>query len=1355
MLKQSKHTFEKGMSRDISKSKLSNGFYWDAENITTSNIENTSKYSISNKKGNSLVVSIPNITINYLTNKILYNTSDIYFNSSNINELSEEDILTVANQRIIGNSITRNSLILFTTNNTIDCIWEVGNILNNEHTITLLYIGKLNFTTEAPIQSLFNYENDKIQKIYFIDGVNQLRFFNKEDETLLFYNPDKFDIVSKYEVSQPIIESTNLEGNHTSGMIQYAYNLYNLYGSQTVISPLSDIKPLDKGSQGGGLVNEQIGKAVKLTISDLDTNFKYIKVYAIKYTSLNELPSISLIADEEINNYVEYSLIDGGLNIKNLTLEEFAFLGGNIIIPKHIEAKDNRLLLFNITEQPYLLNIDTRAYGHNSSGNATIRDGISINGDIVVSSVLSNIQPLYNVPETHDSVNYNYNVFKYQANGTILGAEGKFIKLKIVQKQEADLSDNSKNLRFLKDNELYRIGIHFYNKRGQKTEAKWICDFVAPEGNLEGYFNTIEVEIKQSAFSAYINSLNLTDDNIPVGFKIIRSTREEKDKTILTQGILTGMFLQTTEHLTDYNYFKLNESNRALQSKEEIKMPVITSRGFDDTMFPLNKTQHLLMLNERPVANNDDEDNQEIYRDDDPDYKRQHSWHYTKMFQLYSPDVLFNSKSLTNGLFLKQKGFVKHTNTNYWYKRLKLNDFTYSFDAQYTNVTYDTPNGDNPGLFKHTNLDGFPRAGLFGPNSGGSVDEDNTRISMGHFLFNRNYNTYIKATNQTLVDIEGKPEFTERGQGVTYYNNNANYKYRNNLKSVLSDKRKAEENGEYDSASLKSIQSEGNRCLTLMLNNNIAEENKYTLEQLKGSTGIVDTDGLLLSEIVRSDTYKYSNIPYGGHTYENKKRSVYLEIGNYIKFEDGYVSEIDNAGDTYVQKFKFARITKTDSAEQSKSNLQVTEIIEFPVETEINLYNRSDLSLLDWNNKFQPENTEYHNYNKVYSQQTNLLYNVADNIKLSKVFTFDNKILASKLKIPGEFIDSWSDVLVNEELYLDGKYGGINGVTSFNDTIFTFQDSAIARININPRIQVQGNDNVSIELGSGQILHDYNYLSTTSGTLNKWSIVNSPTGIYYIDLLNKSLNKIQSNLTDIGYVRAMDSFFNENLNVNILKYDNPLLHKGIAGVYDENTKDVIITVLQKQPRAFNSEGIIVNNPVQNIDNFSISFNDLESIYDSREVFLPEMYLTKGNLLFSVNEALNSVYKHYIGDYNTYFGQKVKSTITFLLNPDLEADKVFNNILYNSEVSLNGIDVPFKTFNYVTIWNEYQTSPKTELINARDKNLQRTFRMWRAQLPREIDSRNRIRNNWIFLKLEFDHPENYKFILHDIVLNYTV
>jgi len=1325
----------KGALKDVTKSKHPRDYYVEAQHIKILATDSQSTASVTNEKGNELIVTIPAIALDNSTNTITYNTSTISYESNG--ELSEQinnNLIgtSSSSQKIIGDVPTRNGIILFSTDDLgFDCIWLVDKVLEGQYILKLLYVRNLGFSTNNPIQALFNYENDIIQKVYWVDGNNQLRFVNIENsiengdlENLIDLNSANIDITGNYNLSQPFIEQVTQGGTHTSGVIQYTYNLYKLNGSQTTIAPLSELRPLDLGtSLGGGELNEIVGASPLVKIEDIDTRYTHIKVYAIKYTSYNQLPQISIIVDEEITNFNSFSYFDDGNVINNISISEFLFLGSNVFSPKHIESQDNRLFASNVKDENFNFEIDARAYSHNNIGVSVIYDDVTVNNNIPNGTSHTVNTTTYIVPEKHDSINLNYDLFKFQKDGSTIGGEGRFLKYEIVKKTFQQLEERDLRLnQFFKDNEIYRIGIQFYNPLGQISQPFWIADFKSPTGNLQGNYSTLKVELNIPEINSYIDGLGLVINQRPVGYKIIRADRTINDKTIICQGNLSGMMVQTTKDVANFNYWKApdpyspNSESRRLESLERPKLPILATRGFNffGGPYPVLGYGHLKMLNEG-VAEQD----QEIYREDDTDYKRQQTWQYLKMMQLYSPDVLFDTGiSFTNSMQLRVIGAYEDPIDGVWSK------------------VRDTRSGNETFNFVETGTNSFKRGSNFGMYGPGDDSEDNESIAARFLQLYRGYENNLTPSSIGVYDIYGKPEITERGQGNTSYNGDNQFRYINSLENLLSDRYKRTNRPREDEDAIVSANCFGAKCVTLVQGTDTQDEqDRLSLIDMFVNTNIANENCLLMAEIAFPDFYRYVGNIYGGNSYESKTRTSYIEIGKYNDITSSSV-QIDSPGDTFVQDFQFGRLLKTDTERFSSDVQQMSEILKYTVETSVNLINRSDLSIQEWDNKFQPRNDEYHEYNRVYSQQPSLIQNQAESFKFKKVNSFDTRVISSKLKVPGEVIDNWTDFLENEVIDLDGKYGPINGLVSFKDSIFTFQDKAISLLSINPRVQVQGNDGVDIELGRGGILYDFKYLTTKSGSINKWGMVSTKKGIYYYDALNKSVGRVpDATEMVLSDIKGFHSFFNTNYNYNDIVVDNPLKQKGVVFGYDNYNNDVYFSILQGE------------------NSFTWCYNELKDEFIDLKTYQPSRYISIGERLIVTNPLDNKLYEQYKGEYNKFFEEYKPSYIILQVNPESNYDCVFDTIEYTSELYLNDIDQPERTLSHIQAYNEYQDSGRIPLVLGRNKNLRRKFREWKALIPRE--GRNRIRNPWIYLKLELENTSNYKLILHDIIINYTV
>lgn len=1483
-----------GMVQDIAQSKFSNNFYFEGKNIRILATDTQSTGSVTNEKGNSLILTIPIPNIDYDNKIISYNDKTLSYTNDEIDYINQS-----GDQIVIGHSENRNYIILFTTdNNGFDCIWKID---YETYNITLLYLRNLSFSINNPIQTINNFENEDIDKVYWVDGVNQMRFINIEHsianddlEELIDVPQNVISMVGKYELSQPIIVDVLSGGSHTAGMIQYAYNLYRLNSSQTKISPLSELIPLDKNTLGGGALNELVGALPVVSISNIDNTFTNIRVYSIKYTSYNELPVISLIDDREIPSNGNIEIFDDSSAIQTISVEEFIFLGSDILIPKHINSKFNRLFFANYKEINFNVDIDSRAYAYNSSGSATIYDNLFLNAGVpdgtpfTITTDSDYDNPILN---KFDSVNLNYDLFKYQKDGTTIGGEGKYITYQLTQ----SLVFNPDN-KYFKDEEIYRIGIEFYNNFGQFSTPNWIADFKSLNGNLEGKYNTLKVTLKP-AFFTWLNTYPfISEYDKPIGYKIVIAERTLNDKTIVANGLINPMMIndKSTRDVPS-SYTSPDDINYVRNKGKTLpKLPNFLVRNCNqNTLYgnvrPLYKA---LNLKDMCINRTQDTEIQRAYIGDTDTSGR--FYQFNTMLQLYSPEILFGeSVTLSESLTLRIKGSLSNHDNDSWARSFKassgelqdeskaigglstfyspgynpilnngylpynrglighpadsspdkvvhmmyyrnygvpstdivtpintvalLNDLTLvtgtdpdnliildsankriqmtlDVDHQLGELEYTiTPNvgfttviytikltSDFEGNNIITSLDNVIGTQIINylptlsyPTPTTRTDQiylviESTSLIEGNIDVNVNigvdpspeYIEYESLTNPFSIDtslpavvplftpstgiikynIYGKPELTEKGQSGTTYNNDSNYRYLNSLQSMYTDgDSHYDDNGKFGRR-IVSVNSYGNRCITLVTgpdNPAIEHWNRPSIESIFLDNGLTGDNNGLIGELVKSDVEIYLGNIYGGNSYEDKKRSNYIEIGEYKELNPSLPSiNILSPGDTFINSFKFARIVRTDVDIMQEGIYVLEELVEVLSESTVDLKNRNDLSLNEWDSKFQPSDSEYHKYNRVYSQLPNLIQRRDLNYNTKRLNNFDTNIIASKLKSAGELIDNWTDLQTNEVMTLDGKHGPINSFPSFNDELYTLQDKAVAYLSISPRVQVQGGDGLEIQLGTGSVLDKYKYITTDSGTLNKWSVIPTSQGIYYFDVLNKAFMVYKGQVGGLSDAKGIHTYFNNNISLEELKIDNPLIKQGISSGFDYINNDVFMTFHQSD------------------NNYTISYNESKEQFTSFYDYIPSIYISKGKYFITTNPNLNKIYRQYDGNYNIFYDVYYPSHIILNINPEPDKDCVFDNINFKSEVYINNVDQVDNTLTHIQAYNDYQNSGLIPLVVGRNNNLRRKFRDWNALVPRE--GRNRIRAPWIKMKLIFNNnTNNYKFILHDLNIFYTV
>lgn len=1349
-----KHTAHyKGMSKDLA-SDLQSEHYFDAKNIRILATDQKSSFAVTNEAGNELVFEIPAPVVNSIDTNIEYDvngktkTLSYTRNTSIIPgcELEESfwnydnsEMNNSGTQIIIGVKELRDSAIIISTdNNGFNCFWELESLNDGDFDLTLLYIADLGLSSDNLVQILYNYENSIIQKIYFVDGEHQLRFFNIRQSidngdsiNLVDLSPSVIDVVGTFVTSQPYISSVISGGGHTSGMIQYAFGLYILNGAQTTVSPLSNLVPIDKGDGlGGGEVNEVLGKSVQVEISDIDSKFTHVRLYSIKYTSYNQDPEIKIVADKEIDNFDTLSITDDGTSSESVSLEEFLFLGTDPIIPQHITTKDNRLFPINITKKSFDIDLDCRAFAFSTEGSCVVLDSTFVDdtGNVAGSSNTV-VAGTWGLSNSHDSINADYNTYAYQSDGSTLGASGQYVNVEVVQ---SSLSDSeAEDLQFLKDRELYRIGIEFYNRRGQTSLPNWVMDLRAPEGNLEGNYNQLKVSLTADFYTWLNTSSNFDEeDDKPVGYKILRADRTLNDQTIYAQGMINPMI---ANYVSNSKKTSRNDRKEAVNGTEADIMPSMT-RMFE-TMYPFVECidYHCLAWNDADDSSRDDLGrgrSYESYKASASSDWRAQNFQHNRLMQFFSPEVLFRNNQIDASFNLNVVGLMEQSDVANWSTETNPITSVISVETKFLNGITSATTGVNP-LVTSGSASDLSDMGFFGPTNS---DHDHAT----HQVYREFLGDFHKNTGTKLQDVYGAPELTDTGADFTAYNNDYSLRYCNNLKTMLIDRFKDSDHVNDDAdCAIKGVNTNGSKCITFAEgpdNTDYDVSLRKSIEEIYAETGISETKGVLLAEFVKDETLLYTGGVYGGFSNESKSNSTYIEIGEYTDINTDFVT-IDSPGDTFVNTFTFTKMVKDDTEIQDQDYNLVCEIVSIRLETTVDLKNRSDLSLDTWDNRRQPKYDEYQKYNTVYSQQPNLATSTDVGTKFKKIEEFDGRIMSSGEKIPGEYIDSWTDFLENETMDLDGKYGPINAVVNLKDEIFCLQDTGVAHIAINPRSQVVGDDGISVELGTGGILHDYSYKSTTVGALSKWGVVTSENAFYFIDLINRGIMTFDG--SRVGRLSDSKGFHHELLNrmvYNELNVNNAVLGTGVSAGYNPVNADVYFSFHQSS------------------DSFTIGFNEKLGEFISYYEYVPAWYINKGNVLISSNPDNTQLWEHFKGTPNHFYGTHYPSRITLQVAP--EGDEIIlNGATYKLEATDNdGNDLPLVGLTRVRAYNEYQDSGEVSLIMR--TNVWKKFRNWKINLPREAGGRERVRSAFGFAEFIIDNEDGNKIILHDITIFYT-
>ena len=366
--------------------------------------------------------------------------------------------------------------------------------------------------------------------------------------------------------------------------------------------------------------------------------------------------------------------------------------------------------------------------------------------------------------------------------------------------------------------------------------------------------------------------------------------------------------------------------------------------------------------------------------------------------------------------------------------------------------------------------------------------------------------------------------------------------------------------------------------------------------------------------------------------------------------------------------------------------------------------------------------------NKVYSQSNNYFVYRALNYDRYTLDNFPNSITWTLEKSVGELVDKWTNITMASTLDLDGDKGEVISLNTFNNEIYCFQRMGLSNILFNSRVQIPASDGVPIEITNGLKMGGKRYVSNSIGCNNKWSIAESPVGIYFIDNQTNSIYLFNGQIQSLSDKLGFRQWIGEN---NSQEDWNPVDYGNFRTFYDKNNDDVYFV---------NKDYCLCYSELLNQFTSFMSYEIVPAMFNLEDKFIS---FKDGKL-----------WEHGEGDYNMFFGEVKPYYITYRVAPDSPLDKIFSNIEFRAD-SWDKNTLLNTTFDTLTTWNEYQygTTSLNNILGI-PSSLKRKFRIWRANIPRDKSNKlDRMRSNWLYIKLLKDKAGTEKTVLHDMIVHY--
>lgn len=488
---------------------------------------------------------------------------------------------------------------------------------------------------------------------------------------------------------------------------------------------------------------------------------------------------------------------------------------------------------------------------------------------------------------------------------------------------------------------------------------------------------------------------------------------------------------------------------------------------------------------------------------------------------------------------------------------------------------------------------------------------------------------------------------------------------------------------------------------------------------------------------------------YGGKTKEALMSNLWIPAGPAVSIDKGTIEFL--WGDTWFQRYDCLKTYPFTFEDQN----QVTEIGSFFCETRVNIDGRYDRNRGSTSFSLSPIN--FNLINPVYSQLNNFFNTRMLDEDYYKVTNYPSQLMWTLAKNPSAIQDEWTNLHTANSMDLDGANGRLINVCPLNDLLVGFQETGFSQILFNSRVQIEASDGVPIEIANSQRVEGARAYSNVIGCQDKFAMITTPEGIYFIDNAKHQIYLFQGNGTIQNLGLQLGSLYWPRDNYSNMTWRYKPTKAGNNGIrlfYDSKFQDVYFTP---------GKDLSVVDP-----------------YDVREALCFSEQLAQftslmsygGSVMFSLDSKFYSIadnehgvmtlYENFAGNtYNKIFGVIRPFSFSFISNDNPSATKIFDTVEMRTDcyegTKLLGDKYSTRVqtgqpLDFIRVDNEYQD---TGVSYFDASSLRKKFRIWRALIPRNKGTRERIRNTWAKVTLGSNTPGNYMTILHDLAVKYTL
>lgn len=1209
-------------------------------------------------------------------------------------------------KEIVGHYSFGDEVILITISNTAstDYIWSLKES-GSGFTFTKIWEGDLNLADNVKLVCVGVFENEKIKRVYFTDGINSFKKINVVYGDLSNVDPEELNVFQNATL-EPISIMTPFEGGSLKVMnVGYVYRLVNYDGSYTnfsssikTISILNQFSTnnLSSNDVEGGLPGDDTFYGVDITINNIPfALFKKIEVFALVYEAKGAITSVIELGSYDLDSS-SISLKHVGTEPVSTLVSASDILNDKFIFDKcdYIETKDNIMFAAGVSNNELPdVGFDSVAKSVNSSGDTYVGD---FNTDHDTYKYVPDYQGQFiHGAESDGFASGNGIRFTFvgqeelltvcnngNKNLDLISARNPIVNRGLTVSTSVNSIKINPSNRGYQREEVYRFLIVFGDENNRDLFAQYCCDLKIPgntvarkhlttnlsNGNDIVVDNSSDADFPQFNVSNY-SSGSLGTDGVMRGqsiyinvevklplsitqrykyYKIVRADRTEADRTIVDQGVVfpfTKKLKDNADPELELSFDQLPAGNYPAENGNPYLYDVDLACGdcfvLDNHYFYNIKSNSL-----------------------DTDGTLIGSTHQIVPF-LYSFDSPKVVSEIIDYKLSKELKFVKirktevstyyegyifethpiSDNGQFWFRHVGLKDVTGFSKTSYDVREMDKMLDNELVLGSRFNFD-YPDIINIGVGSRGTLTN--------------NFISLVPKNGVETVLIKTEYMLPTNWDFITY-----------SLGSALEDFIKTSPHMDFNYATS-------------------TQDSDYSLNYF-----IVN----LSREVLKQ---------YGGQNYNAISSGQYIEC-SFTKITSGtafYVDTVKN-GDIYVDVFNH---TKFNAASQPQDYGSEHKLMasSFSVVLETEIPTGVSKGRNFWRDVPTSVVKDEYAYNDAYESISPKRY-IAQPINFEDITDFKNIIYSSNTKVRGSFYDDWSIFPSSNFYELDRDRGAITNIVKFKNELFALQsESGLARLYINSRALTPSNDGRDIlikkNIGDGGPIETHVYLSKYGCSFKKGFATSDYGFTYYSDLFGKIIKFDGGSVGVLSELKSIQKEFADDIiTANVVD---------VSAYYDDKNAETVLSF-------FMEGGEVI----------SISYSELYQAFNGYFKFAYPQYINFQDRVLPIHN-LKEIWEQNTNEELSFNGVAQNFELEYIVNPAPTQSKIFDNFIGNIIVDR----LPDAKFNKL----EFRTNfvPQQEILQVDSRY--RVREGLHLTPLREISGVPRMRGEYMFLKIIFEN-----------------